>query len=122
MPLVTSSTIDADLRQRLLAVGLADGGMLRSVGIKVGELVTGAADVYVSHHPVKFWDSCAPLVVLWEAGGVATHLDGTPFSFTPAGGSARHAGGPFVISNATRHEPLRQAFVAAWSQGMPRSR
>lgn len=114
MPLLTSSRIDPQRRQRLVAVGLRDAGRLRSVGVKVGELVTGRADVYVSEHPISYWDSCAPLVVLEEAGGVITHLDGSPFDYVldPAR-RARHPG-PLVASNGTRHSELCAAFGAAW--------
>lgn len=116
MPLITSTRVDLERLARLLAVGLPDGGRLRSVGVKVGELVSGRADVYVSEHPISYWDSCAPLVVLEEAGGVITHLDGAPFEYAldPARG-ARHDG-PLVASNGTRHAELCAAFTAAWNE------
>ena len=113
MPLLTSSTIPAPLHARLLAVGLPDAGHLRSVGVKVGELVTGQADVYVSHHPVAFWDTCAPLVILEEAGGVATHLTGAPLTY-PLDARRHGHPGPFIASNGRRHAELCAAFAAHW--------
>jgi len=84
------------------------------VGVKVGELVTRRADIYVSEHPISYWDSCAPLVILAEAGGLMTHLDGTPFDYAldPAR-RARHPG-PLVASNGARHADLCALFAAAW--------
>jgi len=114
MPLLTSVRIAPALRGRLLTVGLPDAGALHSVGVKVGALVCGTADVYVSEHPISHWDSCAPLVLLEEAGGVLTQLDGSPFSYAidPVRGP-RHPG-PLVASNGPRHADLCAAFRAVW--------
>ncbi len=114
MPMVTSSSLPADTRRDLLdAIGLANGGTVRSVGAKIGAIVRHEADIYVSAHPISYWDSCAPLVVLLEAGGRLTLADGRDLRF-PLGSEAmarvsrgdfQHAG-PFLASNATRHEEL----------------
>ncbi|PIE66455.1 MAG: hypothetical protein CSA24_00085 [Deltaproteobacteria bacterium] len=113
MPVVTSTTMPAERRQRLLDLGFPDGGRLRSVGIKVGELVTGRADIYVSDHPVKYWDSCAPMIILTEAGGQAAHVDGRPMTYV-LGGQVHHDGGAFYMSNGPRHEAVGEALRAAW--------
>ncbi|MEZ4266032.1 MAG: 3'(2'),5'-bisphosphate nucleotidase CysQ [Myxococcota bacterium] len=106
MPLITSTSMDADERQRLRdGLGLADAGGLRSVGCKVGTLVRQVSDVYISEHPVHLWDSLAPLVVLQEAGGVMTLADGRPLLYDLAPERLAHPG-PFVASNATAHTDL----------------
>lgn len=53
-----------------------------SVGVKVGLLAEGAADLYV--HPgggSSRWDSCAPEAILCAAGGVFTTFDGSRFRY-----------------------------------------
>ncbi|MCB9788305.1 MAG: 3'(2'),5'-bisphosphate nucleotidase CysQ [Deltaproteobacteria bacterium] len=106
MPLVTSTSMDADERAALIrGLGLADAGGSRSVGCKVGYLVRQQADVYVSEHPVHLWDSLAPLVVLLEAGGAMSLADGTPLAYDLSPEGRLHPG-PFVASNGTDHEAL----------------
>lgn len=56
-----------------------------SVGLKCGLIARGACDVYV--HPVAFlkeWDTCAPEVVLREAGGAVTDCLGAPLAYNKA--------------------------------------
>lgn len=48
-----------------------------SVGLKVGLIARQAADIYIHLSPrTKFWDSCAPQIILEEAGGRMTDLFG----------------------------------------------
>jgi 3'(2'), 5'-bisphosphate nucleotidase len=103
MTMVASSSLAREKRQWLTEhLGLSAGIAMRSVGSKVGALVRHVADIYVSSHPVKYWDSCGPLVILEEAGGAWTHLDGTPLSFSLSAEIPIHDG-PFVVSNNQRH-------------------
>lgn len=81
---------------------------INSVGIKVGLMVRQVGDIYLNHHGVHYWDTCAPQVILEEAGGTFTLLDGTPLSY-PMGKSARHSG-PTLASNGTRHKDLVRLF------------
>ena len=106
MPLITSTTIAHDIRSKVLSsTGLTDGGTVRSVGCKVARLVLGEADVYLSHHPVKYWDSCGPLVILLEAGGRWSDLEGRPYRLEVSRGLTRHPT-PFVASNGCIHDML----------------
>ena len=111
-PLVTSTSIDADLRAAILDLGFSDGGALRSVGLKVGEIVLGRADVYFSHHPVKYWDSCAPLAILAEAGGRGSFLDGRALTYDAHGDAFAHDG-PFVVTNGVAHDAVVAAIARA---------
>jgi 3'-phosphoadenosine 5'-phosphosulfate (PAPS) 3'-phosphatase len=72
-------------RRRLTELGLVDAGAYRSVGVKVGLIASGQAEVYPVTHRVSYWDVAAPLIVLEEAGGRATYLDGRrpSFAFDP---------------------------------------
>jgi 3'(2'), 5'-bisphosphate nucleotidase len=76
--IVTSTRISKPLRDRFLARGYADGGELRSVGIKVAHLLEGHADLYLATHGLAAWDLAAPQVLLEAAGGRVTDLDGQP--------------------------------------------
>ena len=50
-----------------------------SVGLKVGLIATRECDLYIHLSPrSKIWDTCAPQVILEEAGGRLTDLFGTP--------------------------------------------
>ena len=53
-----------------------------SVGIKVGLLVEQQCDVYIHLSPrTKQWDTCAPQLILTEAGGRMTDLFGEPLNY-----------------------------------------
>ncbi len=48
-----------------------------SVGLKIGLIAQRIADIYIHLSPrTKFWDSCAPQIILEEAGGRMTDLFG----------------------------------------------
>lgn len=48
-----------------------------SVGLKVGLLASRQADLYIHLSPrTKFWDTCAPQIILEEAGGKLTDIFG----------------------------------------------
>ena len=53
-----------------------------SVGLKVGLIAKRICDVYVHLSPrTKFWDTCAPQIILEEAGGRMTDLFGAPLRY-----------------------------------------
>lgn len=53
-----------------------------SVGLKVGLITQQICDMYIHLSPrTKFWDSCAPQVILEEAGGRMTDLFGSPLRY-----------------------------------------
>lgn len=53
-----------------------------SVGIKIGLLVEQQCDVYIHLSPrTKQWDTCAPQLILTEAGGRMTDLFGEPLNY-----------------------------------------
>ncbi len=65
---------------RALAVG--DVIPLGSVGLKVGVIARGDADVYVEPGAVtKLWDACGPEAVLRAAGGQFTTILGQPVTY-----------------------------------------
>ena len=53
-----------------------------SVGLKVGLLAERRADLYIHLSPrTKLWDTCAPQIILEEAGGRMTDLFGEDFRY-----------------------------------------
>ncbi len=104
MRLVTSHSLPEERRQELLAsLECQDGGSYHSVGVKVGRILRGECDIYWSGHRVSYWDSCAPLVVLEQAGGVLTSLDGLPYTFGLNVERFEHSKS-FVATSGSRHQ------------------
>lgn len=53
-----------------------------SVGVKIGLIAERQADLYIHLSPsTKQWDTCAPDIILAEAGGCLTDLFGRPISY-----------------------------------------
>ena len=72
-----------------------------SVGIKIGLLVEQQCDVYIHLSPrTKQWDTCAPQLVLTEAGGELTDLFGQPLNYNVPDVNNRNG---LVASNGAAH-------------------
>ena len=84
--------------------GLKEEVLRGSVGIKVGLIVEQQCDLYVHLSPrTKQWDTCAPEVILREAGGCLTDLFGRPLRYnTP---EVRNRNG-ILASNWVAHNQL----------------
>lgn len=75
-----------------------------SVGIKVGLIVERQCDLYVHLSPrTKQWDTCAPQLILTEAGGQMTDLFGQPLRYNVLDVQNRNG---LVASNGVTHEQL----------------
>jgi 3'(2'),5'-bisphosphate nucleotidase len=105
MPIAISSGFPekqlGEIRSRLSSPFLPP---INSVGIKVGLLVRKIGDIYLNHHAVSFWDTCAPLLILEEAGGRMTAWNGDPLSY-PLRAPYSHLT-PTLASNGARHQDL----------------
>lgn len=75
-----------------------------SVGVKIGLLVEQQCDVYIhlSSH-TKQWDTCAPEVILTEAGGRVSDLFGTPLNYNVPDVNNRNG---LVASNGVSHDQI----------------
>lgn len=105
MPLVTSIDAPKEILQKIargLQTPLCDP--IHSVGIKVGLVARQCSDIYLSYHPVHYWDTCGPQVVLEESGGLMTYLDGTPLKYL-IGGPNSHDDS-ILATNGMRHAEL----------------
>ncbi|HZH34771.1 MAG TPA: 3'(2'),5'-bisphosphate nucleotidase CysQ, partial [Pyrinomonadaceae bacterium] len=75
-----------------------------SVGVKVGLLAMRECDVYIHLSPrTKQWDTCAPQIILEEAGGLMTDLFGGKIVYNTA--SVQNYNG-VVSSNGAVHEEI----------------
>jgi 3'(2'), 5'-bisphosphate nucleotidase len=73
-----------------------------SVGLKIGLIVEQTCDLYIHLSPrTKFWDTCAPQIILEEAGGAMTDLFGFPLRYNLLD-VQNHNG--VVATNGTVHE------------------
>jgi 3'(2'), 5'-bisphosphate nucleotidase len=53
-----------------------------SVGLKIGLIAEQTCDIYIHPSPrTKLWDTCAPQIILEEAGGKLTDLFGFPIRY-----------------------------------------
>ena len=82
--------------------GFADGMQRGSVGLKIGLIAESVSDIYIHLSPrTKFWDTCAPQIILEEAGGKLTDIFGEPMRYDIA--DVQNYGG-ILASNGVSHE------------------
>ncbi|MFN2502218.1 MAG: 3'(2'),5'-bisphosphate nucleotidase CysQ [Pyrinomonadaceae bacterium] len=73
-----------------------------SVGIKVGLIVDRTCDIYIHPSPrTKLWDTCAPEIILKEAGGRFTDLFGNTLRYDLAELQNRNG---ILATNGAAHE------------------
>src|SRR5262245_18992550 len=64
------------------AFGFASNVRRGSVGLKFGLIAEQECDIYIHPSPrTKLWDTCAPQIILEEAGGKLTDLFGSPMRY-----------------------------------------
>jgi len=93
------------LKRMLELVPFARSYARGSVGVKLGEIALGRADVYVNTERgiCKEWDLCAPHLILEEAGGRVTTLEGDPVFYNQS--EVRLLAG-ILASNGANHPAL----------------
>lgn len=93
------AAIVAQVRER---AGIRDEINIGSVGIKLSLIAAGERDLYINPAGrTKLWDTCGPQVILGEAGGVLTDMDGASLSYT--GPELAHQRG-LIASNGRVHK------------------
>ena len=86
------------------ALGLKDEVRRGSVGVKVGLIIEQQCDVYIHLSPrTKQWDTCAPEIILLEAGGRISDLFGEPLGYNNVDVQNRNG---LVASNGAAHERI----------------
>lgn len=85
-PLKQESQFVSALAEAVAPLGIPGVTLVRvgSVGAKVGEILAGRVDAYVSESGFYEWDGAAPEVAALAAGLVVTEVDGTPHVFNQA--------------------------------------
>lgn len=85
-------------------MGLQRERSIGSVGLKIGLIARGQAEFYVHPNPgTKEWDTCAPDIIVSEAGGVMTDCWNRPIRYNRE--SVRNRFGVFA-SNGVRHAEI----------------
>ena len=70
------------IRTVLNSLGVAGEMNRGSVGLKIGLIAEQSCDLYIHLSPrTKLWDTCAPQIILEEAGGRLTDLFGERFRY-----------------------------------------
>ncbi len=90
-----------------------------SVGRKISIVTTGKADLYLHPSPgTKLWDSCAPQVILEEAGGRFTTALGDPIAYRRPDGDVRNDNG-ILAAGPWHFDTLLEASRKAWEVPLP---
>src|SRR5215831_7275404 len=85
-----------------------------SVGVKIGLITEQDADLYLHLSPgTKQWDTCAPEVVLTEAGGRLTDLFGRPLRYNDVRVENRNG---IVATNGVVHEMVIEKLAPLLSE------
>jgi 3'(2'), 5'-bisphosphate nucleotidase len=91
------------------ALGVKGEVQRGSVGIKVGLIIEQQCDLYVHLSPrTKQWDTCAPQIILNEAGGSFSDLFGNPITYNSA--EIQHRNG-LVATNGPVHTQVISALA-----------
>ena len=90
--------------------GFKDEVQRGSVGIKIGLLFEQQCDVYIHlSSRTKQWDTCAPEVILTEAGGRITDLFGYPLNYNVPDVQNRNG---LVASNGVSHDEIIETLAS----------
>ncbi|HUP42636.1 MAG TPA: inositol monophosphatase family protein [Thermoanaerobaculia bacterium] len=102
---------EAGERRLLAALGAERAIQTYSAGIKLAQVARGEADLYLGDYlTLRDWDVAAGHVLVTEAGGRVTRVDGDPVAYDGSGKSLRGRG--LVASNGGVHEAALEAIAA----------
>jgi 3'(2'), 5'-bisphosphate nucleotidase len=100
-------------------LGLDFGQRISSFGLKLCTIAMGASDLHANPNTnCSSWDTCAPQVILQEAGGSLSDLRGLPLRYDQKN-TTRHGRG-LIASNGPLHQPVVDKFAALFGKGGPR--
>jgi 3'(2'), 5'-bisphosphate nucleotidase len=108
---------DALLTRMHDALRVADVAPSGSVGVKCGLIARGERDVYI--HPVPYlkeWDTCAPEVILREAGGEVTDCRGDRLEYNKPDPRQPHG---IVATGGGVHERILAAIAPVYAAAVP---
>lgn len=91
----------------IAALHLPRGRSIGSVGLKIGLIARGQAEFYLHPNPgTKEWDTCAPDIIVREAGGIMTDCWGRSLHYNRADVVRRFG---VLASNGVCHAELVQS-------------
>jgi 3'(2'), 5'-bisphosphate nucleotidase len=97
------------MNQVVSRFGLKEEVRRGSVGIKIGLLIERQCDLYIHLSPrTKQWDTCAPQLILTEAGGRLTDLFGGPLHYNVPEIQNRNG---LIASNGLSHNQIVEAMA-----------
>lgn len=100
---ISRSQKEAGRRRLLESFGARDAVETYSAGIKLAQVARGETDVYVGDYlTLKDWDVCAGHILVEEAGGAVTDVDGGVITYDGTGRSLRGRG--ILASNGRIHD------------------
>jgi len=109
---ISRSQKDAGRQKLLHAFGTKDTIQTYSAGIKLAQVARGETDLYLGDYlTLKDWDVCAGHILVEEAGGTITSVDGLPISYEGTGKSLKGRG--ILATNGKVH----QACLAVLKEG-----
>lgn len=92
------------------AFGVARTMATYSAGIKLAQIARGETDFYLGDYlGLKDWDVCAGHILVEEAGGRVTDVDGRPIRYDGSGKSLKYRG--ILASNAACHESAVEILI-----------
>jgi 3'(2'), 5'-bisphosphate nucleotidase len=93
----------------VLALGARQTIETYSAGIKLAQVARGEADLYLNTYPeFHDWDICAGHILVLEAGGKVTGLQGEPVTYGRPGAWQRDG---LLASNGLLHQPALEALA-----------
>lgn len=110
MRLAASRTHRSQRMDRVVrALGVCEEVRRGSVGVKVGLIVEQQCDLYVHlSGRTKQWDTCAPEIILTEAGGRFTDLFGNPLKYNALDLQNRNG---IVATNGAAHKRVIESLA-----------
>lgn len=91
------------------SLGITQEVQRHSVGVKVGLIVEQQCDIYIHLSAgTKQWDTCAPEIILREAGGQMTDLWGEPLRYNSPDAVNRNG---LVATNGVAHQAIIERIV-----------
>ncbi|MBI1785508.1 3'(2'),5'-bisphosphate nucleotidase CysQ [Candidatus Sumerlaeota bacterium] len=104
---ISNSHRSSDLNQLVDFMNFAEMLSIGSIGIKLALIARGDYDVYVNlaRGKCREWDICAPDLILTEAGGILTGLDGSRITYNKEDVYDRRG---LLASNAAIHPQLSE--------------
>jgi len=104
--LVTRNTKDLRKEDVLVTeLGISNIVPAGSIGVKLGLIATGRADLHINtNFLASQWDTCAPEIILEEAGGIMTDLKGDALVYNKK--ELAHIFGFFSASNIKLHKTI----------------